>query len=596
MNSFVNDNYSFSVGIGNIVEANSAMAIGEYNKIDAPDSRWGDIRFVGARNTFSSTVGAHSQSFISGFYNTITESSSNVFVLGSNSIVDRSPNTLIFGADNSTTNQITESVNHLSILIGKGNTIDNGFDNILIGRNNIPNGATTINTIAIGTSNHPSPHSIYIGQDNNSNVSDGNFIMNASTKDNIVIGRGINFKNDWNRSEPMDSNVLIGHNFDVTSSRNAQHVSATLFSARNTIGIGNNIFPMGGGSGSGLGYNSISIGNDIGITSENSINIGNKITSGRSPALGIQASPNGINIGNNIVNTYDLFGWRLGPASSYGPRAGAIIIGNPNSAAYPNTFGGGGTGNAPRPALVIAPNAGPTEHANYNLLYMDKYANLFIGLKTGGFINSGDNFVNATNLTTGNASSGLGDDWLSDQGAGNFGGARVYARAFYAMGQTTGPAGVFSGNITMNGLLVQTSDQNFKSNIKPLSSGMEDYLNRIQPFSYTMIKDETQRLQWGFMAQDVQQFFPHLVYEIEVMDSSGEVDGLGLNYIGFIPVLWKINQAQQTQIDSQQKRIQALERQVKFINDFNADELRRQERRIAELERKLEAVLQQLTN
>jgi polyhydroxyalkanoate synthesis regulator phasin len=87
----------------------------------------------------------------------------------------------------------------------------------------------------------------------------------------------------------------------------------------------------------------------------------------------------------------------------------------------------------------------------------------------------------------------------------------------------------------------------------------------------------------------VQQYFPHLVYEIP------EFGGLGIDYISFIPVLWAINQEQQFQIDRQRGRIQHLERQIRFINDFNADELRRQQNRIDELERKLNSFIEKLS-
>jgi hypothetical protein len=146
-----------------------------------------------------------------------------------------------------------------------------------------------------------------------------------------------------------------------------------------------------------------------------------------------------------------------------------------------------------------------------------------------------------------------------------------------------------AGRIYAQQTVVSGSDRRFKRDIRPIRSGMEEYLYRITPFSYTREGDESNRLQWGFIAQDVQQYFPHLVFEIEEFE-----DKLGLDYTGFIPVLWKINQDQQLLIDRQQARIEMLERQVRHINDFNADELRRQTNRINALEAQLKIVMERL--
>jgi len=59
------------------------------------------------------------------------------------------------------------------------------------------------------------------------------------------------------------------------------------------------------------------------------------------------------------------------------------------------------------------------------------------------------------------------------------------------------------------------------------------------------------RLQYGFSAQDVQNIFPELVYE----DNAGT---LGINYQGFIPMLFVMVQDQQAKIEELNSEIQTL--------------------------------------
>jgi len=119
---------------------------------------------------------------------------------------------------------------------------------------------------------------------------------------------------------------------------------------------------------------------------------------------------------------------------------------------------------------------------------------------------------------------------------------------------------------------------------------MEEYLYRINAFSYFRDGDEEQRLNWGFMAQEVQLYFPHLVHDV---NGHGE---LGLDYTGFIPVLWKINQDQQLQIDRQRGRIDELEHQIRNINGNRDDELRRLRNRVDALEEQMKTILEKLEN
>jgi hypothetical protein len=89
-------------------------------------------------------------------------------------------------------------------------------------------------------------------------------------------------------------------------------------------------------------------------------------------------------------------------------------------------------------------------------------------------------------------------------------------------------------------------------------------LSKLNPVNYNWRKDEFQdkgfndNKQWGFIAQEVEEFMPELV-------GTDEDDYLTLNYNGFAPLLTKAMQEQQAEIENQQKEIDELKAQLELI-------------------------------
>lgn len=116
-----------------------------------------------------------------------------------------------------------------------------------------------------------------------------------------------------------------------------------------------------------------------------------------------------------------------------------------------------------------------------------------------------------------------------------------------------------------------SSDANLKSNVKPLEN-MGDLLADITPVSYTLkstTNDEVaqkdgmfsqsadeRHLQYGFIAQEVREIYPDLVYE----DSDGL---LSIDYTGFIPLLVDAMKDMKATIQEQQAEIESLKNPVK---------------------------------
>lgn len=113
------------------------------------------------------------------------------------------------------------------------------------------------------------------------------------------------------------------------------------------------------------------------------------------------------------------------------------------------------------------------------------------------------------------------------------------------------------------------SDSRSKTDIEPLDS-LGLLLNELSPVSYVLIgneADETEapenapmrtpsadnggHVQYGFLAQDVREVYPELVYE----DSEGN---LSLDYTGFIPILVDAVKSLQRKVDEQSRVIESL--------------------------------------
>lgn len=84
-----------------------------------------------------------------------------------------------------------------------------------------------------------------------------------------------------------------------------------------------------------------------------------------------------------------------------------------------------------------------------------------------------------------------------------------------------------NNGIIINGVLRNYSDSKLKTNITPLNTNIT--IDNLNPVSYTY--NLTQKEEYGFIAQDVQKYFPSIV--------NTDDKYLSVNYIGIIPILVK---------------------------------------------------------
>ncbi|HAS46061.1 MAG TPA: hypothetical protein DCS93_36600 [Microscillaceae bacterium] len=116
-----------------------------------------------------------------------------------------------------------------------------------------------------------------------------------------------------------------------------------------------------------------------------------------------------------------------------------------------------------------------------------------------------------------------------------------------------------NGDLYVTGSINPPSDIRFKKNIQTLDESFSANLFQLQGKSYEFRVDEFKEKGFkegrhmGFIASELQEFFPHLVSE----DDKGY---LAINYTGLIPIIVEANK-------QQERRIEALEAKLaKFMN------------------------------
>lgn len=106
-----------------------------------------------------------------------------------------------------------------------------------------------------------------------------------------------------------------------------------------------------------------------------------------------------------------------------------------------------------------------------------------------------------------------------------------------------------------NGIYLAASDRRLKGNIQPLGSVL-DKVKKVEIMNYTFKRDETQREQIGYIAQELEKQFPEFVYE--PMTEDGNEANYTVDYAGMSAVAIKAIQEQQQIIQNQEDEIDAM--------------------------------------
>ena len=324
------------------------------------------------------------------------------------------------------------------------------------------------------------------------------------------------------------------------------------------------------------GYNNNSIGYQA----------GNKLTTGfNNDFLGFQAGTK-VTTGqeNVLIGRQSGYNLTTGKWNVFvGKNAGAVIktgqqntiIGNGanvtsgNTGAVNRTAIGAGAIASTNNTVVL----GNTNAANELWVGTDKQGDVFAtdgtftgtitGNVTGDLTGNADTVTNysndGTNVSLGNGSNSASS--LTSLGYTNSGviGYDVHPTGYQnstyigngntvyvMMGDDLGAYGVGAA-------FLNASDRRFKSNIKPLKNALSK-LEKIEGTTYFNNLSKTNDI--GLIAQDIKEYFPELVKEMDKIEGSSRY---AVNYTGFVPVLIESIKEQQVMIKELQEKVDEID-------------------------------------
>jgi hypothetical protein len=101
-------------------------------------------------------------------------------------------------------------------------------------------------------------------------------------------------------------------------------------------------------------------------------------------------------------------------------------------------------------------------------------------------------------------------------------------------------------NLYVNGSVVSPSDISLKDNIRTLDNTDIDMVLNVEPIQYTLIADTSKKAHYGFIAQDLEKYYPELIYNT---CSDNDANVKNVNYIELIPILLGKMKQMQSEID-----------------------------------------------
>jgi len=143
-------------------------------------------------------------------------------------------------------------------------------------------------------------------------------------------------------------------------------------------------------------------------------------------------------------------------------------------------------------------------------------------------------------------------------------------------------AGFFEGDVEVTGLF-SSSDRKLKTDIVDIQNGFDDVMS-LKPRMYEFIKTDKKvlpsGLQYGFIAQELEEVFPELIKEVKkpVFDKEGNITEFfeykSVNYIGLIAILTASVQELSQEVERLKETNNAY---VVYSDQLDAEELKKLE-------------------
>ena len=123
---------------------------------------------------------------------------------------------------------------------------------------------------------------------------------------------------------------------------------------------------------------------------------------------------------------------------------------------------------------------------------------------------------------------------------------------------------LIKNDLYLEGSFFNTSDLRLKENIFPINNDFANNILRLRPCEYTFKDDESQRIHYGFIAQEIKEVFPQLVSTKpkENKGKEGESEDMVVNLLEMVPFIVQKMKHMQKELDNAKERISTLERRL----------------------------------
>jgi hypothetical protein len=464
-----------------------------------------------------------------------------------------------------------------------------GYNNTAVGQGALKNNSTGFDNSALGEgtlgNNTTGKYNSGFGRESLHRNSSGEFntglgwragFETTTGNNNTAIGRQAG-----NANTTGSNNTAIGAeaNFGANNLTNATAIGfGAIAAASNTIQLGNtavtDVITSGSiTTGKDIIVSGVIVGRGTGnVPNNNNVAIGTRGLAGTGSA--------NTAVGNDalIANTTGANNVSIGSGSLFTNTTGTSNVAIGHLALWKNTIGINNTANG-REALKEFVGSNNTA-IGYRALFGSSGAstgtsNTAVGSSAGINIRNGSNNIvigGGDGVETGSFNTLIGVN--ARVSTASFSSATVIGYNAMAQGDNSTAIGngaiaaantIRLGNSTVSSIGGQVawtaaSDSRIKKNIVNSTYGLATVL-KLRPVEYNLTSNDLKQV--GFIAQEVQKLVPEVVTGKEGDLSKGEI--LGITYSNLVPVLTKAIQEQQKQIEDQNAKIAAQQKQIEEL-------------------------------
>lgn len=417
-----------------------------------------------------------------------------------------------------------------------------GFNNVAVGRSALAANTTGGSNVAVGyralTANTTTSENIAIGNSTlavnttgDSNIAIGSSAMSTSTggTSNIAIG-----KSAMSASTGGSSNIAIGSSAMNASTGGTSNIAlGTSALATNTTGSGN------------VAIGSVAL--IANTTGNGNVAIGNSALTA--------------NTTGNFNSSMGYFCLSKNTLGEYNVAAGSSSLRENTSGVRNSAFG----------AFALRANtigeyntAMGSEALQQNIVGSQNTALGYNALEfSKGNYNTAVGTSSLSSMTAGNNNTAIGAEAGNMSNITGSNNTLVGYQANVPNGASSNQVRIGNTAVTYAGVQVAwtvTSDKRLKSNIKDSDLGL-DFIKQLRPVSYIRKNDESKKLEYGFIAQEVKETLKNNGVTNSGIISEADDSTLSVRYNDLIAPMVKAFQEQQKVIEMQKNEIETLKKQ-----------------------------------